>query len=222
MTYVTANPHGENERFQTLLRAIDFCDSDVLYVLGDIVDYGEGAMDLLTDMSMRLNVFPIAGEHDFTALKMLTGFSKMLESGKAPDADFSAKMTEWAADGGMATLNAFRALDADMREGALDYLADCMLCDEVEVKGKRYFLAHAGLDHYSADKLSEDYTPEEVFAPVLPDKSFFKDRTLVVGHTPTASGKIERRDGVIYLDCGAGRGGRLGCLCLETGEEYYA
>ena len=179
-------------------------------------------MDLLTDLSMRINVFPLAGEHDFTALKMLTGFEKTLQSGAAPGAEFSAQMTAWAHDGGMATLTAFRALDADMREGALDYLAECMLCDEVEVDGTRYFLAHAGLAGYSKDKLPEDYTPEEVFAPVIPDKSFFQNRVLVVGHTPTASGKIERRDGVIYLDCGAGRGGRVGCLCLETGEEYYA
>ena len=58
MTYVTANLHGENERFQSLLRTLNFRDSDVLYVLGDMVDYGEGAMDLITDLSMRLNVFP--------------------------------------------------------------------------------------------------------------------------------------------------------------------
>ena len=218
MTYVVANLHGNNTGFQQLLQTIKFKDKDILYVLGDSVDFGEETMDLLTDMSMRVNVYPLAGEHDLKALRMLTGFEKMLKEGGAPTPEFSAEMTAWAQDGGMATLSGYRALDAEMREGVLDYLAECMLCDEIEVGGKTYFLAHAGLSNYSADKAPEDYEPEEVFSTELPDADFFKKRTLVVGHTPTASGKIERRDGVIYLDCGMGK---IGCLCLETGEEYY-
>ena len=218
---MVANLHGNNEGFQKLLQTIKFKDSDVLYVLGDSADIGEGTAELLTDMSMRVNVYPLAGEHDLKALRMLSGFEKMLQSGSAPTPEFSAEMTAWAKDGGMATLTGYRALDSDMREGILDYLCDFMLCDEITAAGKTYFLAHAGLSSYSADKTPEDYTVEDVFSTELPDESFFKTRTLIVGHTPTASGKIERKDGVIYLDCGAMRGGRIGCLCLETDEEYY-
>jgi len=221
MTFVVANLHGNSDGFQELLKKIGLKDRDVLYVLGDSVDIGEGSMDLLTDMSMRVNVYPLAGEHDLTALRMLSGFEKMLQDGSAPTPEFSAEMTAWAQDGGMPTLTGYRALDSDMREGVLDYLSDFMLCDEIEVGGKTYFLAHAGLANYSEDKFPEDYAPEDVFSAELPDADFFKTRTLIVGHAPTASGKIERRDGVIYLDCGAMRGGRIGALCLETGEEYY-
>lgn len=221
MTFVTANLHGNNEGFQKLLKQIHLKDSDVLYVLGDSVDVGEGAIDLLTDMSMRPNVYPLAGEHDLKALRMLSGFEKMLANGSAPSPEFSAEMTAWAQDGGMVTLTGYRALDAEMREGVLDYLSEFMLCDEIEVGKKTYFLAHAGLDNYNEEKLPEDYEPAEVFATTLPHADFFKTRTLIVGHVPTASGKIERKNGVIYLDCGSMRGGRIGCLCLETGEEYY-
>lgn len=221
MTFVVANLHGDNTGFQKLLQTIKFKDKDVLYVLGDSVDVGEETMDLLTDMSMRPNVYPLAGEHDLKALRMLSGFERMLQDGSAPSAEFSAEMTAWAQEGGMATLTGYRALDSDMREGVLDYLSDFMLCDEVKAGGKTYMLAHAGLSNYDADKSPEDYEPEEVFATTLPDADFFKARTLIVGHAPTASGKIERRDGVIYLDCGAMRGGKIGCLCLETNEEYY-
>jgi serine/threonine protein phosphatase 1 len=218
MTYVVANLHGNNQGFQKLLQTIKFKDKDILYVLGDSVDFGEESMDLLTDMSMRVNVYPLAGEHDLKALRMLTGFEKMLKEGSAPTPEFSTEMTAWAQDGGMATLTGYRALDAEMREGVLDYLAEFMLCDEVKAGAKTYFLAHAGLSGYDADKAPEDYEPEEVFSTELPDADFFKTRTLVVGHTPTASGKIERKNGVIYLDCGLGK---IGCLCLETDEEYY-
>ena len=218
MTYVVANLHGNNQGFQKLLQTIKFKDKDILYVLGDSVDFGEESMDLLTDMSMRVNVYPIAGEHDLKALRMLTGFEKMLKDGSAPTPKFSAEMTAWAQDGGMATLSGYRALDAEMREGVLDYLAEFTLCDEVKAGSKTFFLAHAGLSGYDADKAPEDYEPEEVFATELPDADFFKARTLVVGHVPTASGKIERKNGVIYLDCGIDK---IGCLCLETDEEYY-
>ena len=221
MTFVTANLHGDNEGFQKLLKQIHLKDSDVLYVLGDSVDVGEQSMELLTDMSMRPNVYPLAGEHDLKALRMLSGFEKMLANGSAPTPEFSTEMTAWAQDGGMATLTGYRSLDAEMREGVLDYLSEFMLCDEIEVGKKTYFLAHAGLSNYSEDKFPEDYEPDEVFSTAVPDADFFKTRTLVVGHVPTASGKIERKDGVIYLDCGAMRGGRIGCLCLETDEEYY-
>jgi serine/threonine protein phosphatase 1 len=218
MTYVVANLHGNNTGFQKLLQTIRFKDSDILYVLGDSVDFGEETMDLLTDMSMRVNVYPLAGEHDLKALRMLTGFEKMLKDGSAPTPEFSAEMTAWAQDGGMATLTGYRALDAEMREGVLDYLSECMLCDEIKVGSKTYFLAHAGLSNYSEDKTPEDYEPQDVFSTDLPDADFFKTRTLIVGHVPTESGKIERKGGVIYLDCGMGK---IGCLCLETNEEYY-
>lgn len=221
MTYVVANLHGDNAGFQKLLQTIKFKDRDVLYVLGDSVDIGEESMDLLTDMSMRVNVYPLAGEHDLKALRMLSGFEKMLQNGSAPTPEFSAEMTTWAQDGGMVTLTGYRKLDSDMREGVLDYLSDFMLCDVVKAGGKTYMLAHAGLSNYDADKAAEDYEPAEVFSTELPNADFFKTRTLIVGHAPTASGKIERKGGVIYLDCGAMRGGRIGCLCLETDEEYY-
>ena len=221
MIYVTGNLHGDHAGFKALLQTIRFKDSDLLYVLGDSVDIGEESMDLVMDMSMRTNVYPLAGEHDFKALRMLAGFEKMLKEGATPSAEFSAEMTAWAADGGMPTLSGFRALDDEMREGVIDYLSDCMLCDEVEAGGKTFVLAHAGLGGYDENKCPEDYLPEEVFDTALPDADFFAEKTLIVSHTPTESGRIERRDGVIYLDCGAGRGGRIGCLCLDTNEEFY-
>ena len=221
MIYVTANLHGDVAGYKKLLETIKFADRDLLYVLGDSVDFGDGSMELLTDMSMRVNVYPLAGEHDFKALRMLSGFEKMLKDGSAPSPEFSAEMTAWVQDGGMPTLTGYRALDAEMREGVIDYLSDCMLCDEFEVGDTTYVLAHAGLGNYDPDKMPEDYLPEEVFDTTLPDPSFFEEKTLIVGHVPTKSGKIERRDGVIYLDCGASRGGKIACLCLDTGEEFY-
>lgn len=223
MTYVISDIHGNYEKFKAILSAINFKDSDVMYILGDVVDYGTEAMDLIADLSVRVNVYPVAGEHDFLAARMLKGFAKMLESGAAPDADYIAEMTAWVQDGGQATLDAFRVLSTDEREGVLEYLEDMTLFEEIEIDGARYVLMHAGIADYDPDTDLWDYQPEDFFSePLDASYALIEDATVVVGHVPTRSGKIERGEGSIFIDCGAGEGGKLGCVCLETGKEFYA
>lgn len=223
MTYVISDIHGNYEKFQSILAQINFSDRDVMYVLGDVVDYGDGAMELIADLSVRVNVYPIAGERDFLAARMLRGFSKMLKSGAAPDADYIAEMTAWVQDGGQATLSAFRELSEDEREGVLEYLEEMTLFEEVEVKGEKYVLVHAGIADYDADTDLWDYLPEDFFSePLDASYALIDDATVIVGHVPTASRRIERGEGSIFIDCGAAEDGALGCLCLENGKEYYA
>ena len=222
MTYVISDIHGNYEKFQSILSQIKFSDKDVLYVLGDVVDYGDGAMELIADLSVRVNVYPVAGERDFLAARMLQGFSKMLKSGAAPDADYIAEMTAWVQDGGQATLASFRELSEDEREGVLEYLEEMALFEEVEVKGKKYVLVHAGIADYDADTDLWDYLPEDFFSePLDADRALMADTTVIVGHVPTKSGKITYGEGCMLIDCGVVNGGKLGCLCLENGEDFY-
>lgn len=223
MTYVISDIHGNYQKFKELLEQISFSDADTLYLLGDLVDYGDESMELIEDVSVRLNVYSVAGEHDFLAVRMLKGFSKMLENGATPDEEYVAQMTEWVREGGQATLEGFRALDAERREGVIEYLEEMTLFEEVEIKGENYLLLHAGIAQYDPDCDLEDYEPEDFFAEPL-DASYplLEDCTVIVGHAPTASGRITRGEGSIFMDCGAAEGGRLACLCLETGKEYYA
>lgn len=223
MTYVVSNLHGDYQKFLALLDQLSFGEDDLMYVLGDIVDYGEESMELIADLSVRLNVYPVAGEHDFLAARMLSGFDKMLKSGAAPDPDYIADMTAWVQNGGQATLNGFRALDEEQREGVLDYLCDMALFEEAEVNGRSYLLVHAGIADYETGSDLEDYLPEDFFAESPdPARQLIEGVTLVVGHKPTESGRIERGEGSIFIDCDVKNGGKLACLCLETGEEFYA
>ena len=136
MTYVVSNLHGCYQKYKELLKTIRFKDTDIMYVLGDIVDYGDEPMELIADMSMRYNVYPVVGEHDYTAIRMLQGFDRMLKGGSEPDPDYIAEMTEWASHGGKVTLDSFRALDDEMREGVIDYLSDLALYEEVNAGGR--------------------------------------------------------------------------------------
>ncbi len=227
MTYVVANLHGNYAKFKQLLKTISFRDTDIMYILGDIVDYGEEGMELVGDLSIRYNVYPIVGEHDYTAAKMLSGFERMLKSGETPDKKFITKMTEWAADGGQVTLDSFRTLDAEMREGIIDYLSDMTLYEEITVGGKDYLLVHAGIAGFKKGIDLESLKPEAFFSESLDlTKKFFDDKTIIVGHNPTTEenggdGKIFYGNGSIAIDCGEARGGTVGCLRLEDMKEFY-
>ena len=131
MTYVVSDLHGCFSKFQQLLETIHFGDRDVMYVLGDMVDYGEESMELLCDLSMRYNVIPILGEHDYRAYRLLTALDGMLKGEASADPEILGEMTEWIRDGGQKTMEGFKALDEDMKEGILEYLSDLSLYEEV-------------------------------------------------------------------------------------------
>ncbi len=224
MTYVIANPHGSYTQFVRLLEVINFNKDDIMFILGDIVDYGSEPMDLLCDLTFRENIWAISGEHDRLAYRMLKGFDDMLKSGETPDADYIAEMTDWMQKGGKTTLDTFRTLDNDMREGVLEYLEELNAYETIEVAGKEWLLIHSSINGYDICKDFEDYAPED-FSSDDGVRSI-NGYTVVCGHLPTtvnfaADGKINKGDGFIAVDCGAGRGGKLACLCLDNGEEYY-
>lgn len=228
MTYVISDIHGNLDKFNEILEKIKFTDNDLLYVLGDIVDMGENPMELLCDLSMRYNVISIVGDHDLTALRLLRELDKILRGDASPDPEIMGELTEWIRKGGARTIEGFKALDDDMKEGVLEYLEELSLYEEVEVKGKKYLLLHAGIADFDPDTPLEDYMPEDFIHESLdPMRPYFEDVTVIAGHTPTEklggeSGKILYGDGSILIDCGAGYGNTLGCLCLDNGKEFYA
>ena len=231
MTYVISDIHGDFERYEKMLEKINFSeDRDVLFVLGDTIDYGEDSFKLLLDMSSRPNVYPILGEHEYMALPLLKKLAGDI-SEKAI-ASFDAKtmknFMEWGKNGGQETVRAFRELDEEDREWIIEYLEEFVPYEEIEVGGRTFVLVHAGIDNYSASKPLDEYDAED-FISHSPDYSipFSGADFLVSGHTPTveinksSKGKIFKLNNHIAIDCGAGYGLPLGCLCLDTMDEFY-
>ena len=56
MTYVVSNLYGRFDKYEKLLKKINLKDSDVLYILGNIVDYGEDSIKLVNELSAQYNV----------------------------------------------------------------------------------------------------------------------------------------------------------------------
>ena len=231
MTYLMSDLHGRYEQYKKMLDTIGFSNEDELYVLGDVADRGPDPIGILTDMSMRPNVYPILGYHDYMAAYLLSRLSAEIteenaESHLTPE-DISA-LAGWLTDGGDTTLAGFRRLSPDMREGVLEYLQEFTPYEELTVGDRRFLLVHGGLADFDPARPLWEY---DVYTLITEHtdytRRYFPDRYLVTGHVPTGlidprfSGRIFHGNGHIALDCGNGWGGALGCLRLEDMAEFY-
>lgn len=233
MVYVVSDIHGCYEEFKKLLEVIDFSDTDELYILGDMMDRGPEPMKLIQYLMLYPNIYPILGNHDYMALKVLSKLNVEIteDTISGLSADDLTDYLYWTQDGGDVTVKQFTGLDIFDREDILDYLGECSLFEDIRVNGKRYILVHAGIDHFDEERSLDSYRPEElIFVRADYGKRYFTDKNtyLVTGHTPTLSirtdGKslVYEENGHIAIDCGCVFGGRLAAFCLDNGKCYYA
>ena len=229
MTFVASNLYGRMDKFEKLIKKINLKDSDILYILGNIVDFGEDSISLVNELSAQYNVYTVLGEHDYKAYLLLSEFDRILREGGAPSVNFSKEMIEWCQNGGQSTLEAFKDADADEKEGFLDYLSDLPVFEEVTLKnGKEFVLTCRGIDNFSNDTDLYDYELDDFMNGYLDiEKTYFDDRTMVVGyvdyeHTPAGrAGKVNSKNNNIALACDMSENDDVVCVCLETNEEYY-
>ena len=229
MTYAMSDIHGRYDRYQAMLSAIRLKSTDTLYVLGDVIDRGEDGIKILRDMSVRPNVIPILGNHEFTASVCLSWLLEEVteRSLTALNEVQLAAAGEWLANGGEPTIQGVKELNREEREDLQDYFREMALYAEVEAGGRGFVLAHAVPDNFDPAKPLDAYELQD-FLFGRPDwrRTYYPDKILVFGHTPTRAlwGKdqILRRGTAIDIDCGCMfEDGRLGCLCLDTLEEFY-
>ena len=223
MTYVIADVHGRADRFHDILEKIRFSDSDVLYILGDVIDRNPDGIQILTEVMAARNMQMILGNHEYMMLNVVN----------APeDADLRDNMVLWFYNGGEVTLRAFRKLPEDERQRMIDYLEALPLNLELRVSGVNWLLVH-GAPAAAYDPDSTQYEDARMYAVWERLDPFaendFADRIILCGHTPTIHFRnklpmeIIRHGNVVCMDCGcAFREGRLGCLCLDTGEVTYS
>ena len=232
MTYAMSDIHGKYQKYLKMLELIDFKDEDTLFVLGDMVDRGEQPIELLKDMMLRPNVYPLLGNHDLLALDVLRRICvEITAENYASQLDRTTlyELMEWMANGGQVTLDAFKALSGEERLDIIGYIADFSLYEAINVGDRHFILVHAGLGNFRPDKKLSEYTPDELLLYRGDyDTRHFEDESIYIvsGHTPTLyiSGKPEiyKSCGNICIDCGAFiEGGRLACLRLDDLEEFY-
>ena len=73
-TYVMSDLHGNYNAYIKMLEIIDFKNSDMLYILGDILDRGPNPIKIIIDLMKRPNVEVIAGNHCVMACECFSFF----------------------------------------------------------------------------------------------------------------------------------------------------
>lgn len=224
MIYVCSDIHGEYSAYLDFINSI-FTDDDTLYIIGDVLDRGTSAIDLIQDIMQRSNVVMIKGNHEkilADTLEELCGANS--ESYVRTIIDESLAIDRIGQE---ETLLDFAKLNTSEQRDIIDFINGLPLYAELEVNGKNYLLVHGGLPNFS-DLPIEWYEEDDLlFGPHDYDITHYEDTTVIVGHVPTrfihgaTPDKILRRNGTIAIDCGCGFGGQLGVLCLDTDEEFY-
>ncbi len=225
MIYVASDIHGCYEKYKALLGRLKLTDSDTLYLLGDFVDRGDGAMKVVLDVPMQKNVVCLRGNHDHAAYILLKHFA-VPNDGYGTD-ELMERFQGWLSDGGSATYEAFLELGDEEQRKALTFLHSLRLREEIAVNGQKFHLSHTVPEKRKMRQIETCGLNDFIMGEPDYEQKYFKDTVLVTGHTPTSfidpayTGRIWKANNHIAVDCGAVFGKPLGCICLDTMEEIY-
>ena len=232
-TYVISDIHGQYDMFIKLLETIDLKDSDRLYILGDVLDRGPNPIKTMMKLMEMPNVTCIVGNHELMALECLGFLMQEIteEALKSCDETMIENLFTWQINGSDTTIKEFQKLSRNLQRAVLDYIREFEVYEELSVSGRDFLLVHAGLGDYWPGKAMEEYSLDElVWTRAEYDIRYFEDKYVVTGHTPTQGipgnprpGYIFKQNNHIAIDCGCNRrDGRLGAICLDTLDEFYA
>lgn len=227
MVYVLSDIHGNECRFNSILKQIDLQPEDTLCVLGDVIDRHPGGIRILRRLMAMPNAKMILGNHEYMMLRALgSPYDDNLDDGRA--------LEHWYRNGGRVTHNHLKLLRKQKRKEIVDYLLSLPLSIDIEVNGTAYKLVHgAPEESYSAEPKYKNKIHYAVWKRLDINDELSGEYTLIFGHTPTRyyQDKVpmelwygERRIGI---DCGCGYPegdplGRLACLRLDDGKVFYS
>ena len=230
-TYVLSDIHGEYAMLRKMLEKINFSDQDTLYVLGDVIDRGPHPVKALQYLMQLPNAICLAGNHELMAVQALPFLFKDIQDiSFDEDMDEMDSLMNWYYNGAKETLSELKQLRVPERVQVFEFMQNMLAYEEVQVSGKNYLLVHAGLGNFRPEKEMVDYTLGDLLWERADySVQYFPDKYVVSGHTPTQlidenpkPGFIYRANNHISIDCACSNElGRLACICLDTGEEFY-
>ena len=138
-------------------------------------------------------------------------------------------LINWQQNGSSTTMDEFYKMDKAARTEVVRFISEFDLYKEIFINDKTYILVHAGLGRFNPDKELWEYEIDDlVWERPDYERPYYSDKYVITGHTPMMTIRSNPRPGYIYkanshiaIDCGAGFGGKLACMCLETMEEFY-
>ncbi len=237
MVYLMSDIHGNTRRFDSVIKQINLRPEDTLYILGDVVDRHPDGIALLKRIMNEPQIKMILGNHEYMMLCALDPLYQDYSESKEERLD---AIRLWYHNGGMVTHEAIQKETDEDRESVFEYLRRLPLNIDISVNETNYKLVH-GFPVEMYESYAYHYRNETMFTVWKRYRGFDylpADCVVVFGHTPTCNYQkgrvlhIYRSKLTIGLDCGSGfpdepsdagdYQGRLACLCLDTGDEFYS
>ena len=200
--YVIGDIHGEIDQLETIIDKIDYKpDQDKLIFVGDYIDRGADSYQVykyIKDLDNGKNIF-LKGNHEEMMVDAVLN---------------EAKIDLWYHNGGQATEASFPNHSV-LKEAAkfFDSLPYYYTTSD-------YIFVHAGID--PAKSLAEQTEHDLVWIRqqflAARAEDFKEKRTVVAGHTPVA--EVRFGNNKILIDTGAGKGGILSAINLESKKVY--
>ena len=232
-TYVIGDIHNSLKKLDELLALIAPTMKDQVVLLGDLFDRGGADPDpvgvYFRICGLDTTVKWIRGNHDQMLAEYIYSFYGTAEKKRSSIAPYRYNSFDLMKD---------RLVEVDMLNLA-DLIMGLPLQAEVEIGSVKYLLAHAMTFDPSAGE-QED----KAYLEGVGDIKMYWERGVagyvsLVGHHDSSyqysnpNGKyldegsssiwINGPENVYLMDCGCGLpNGRLACICLETGERFYA
>ncbi|WP_287822953.1 metallophosphoesterase family protein [Clostridium sp.] len=222
--YAMSDIHGCYEKFIEMLKLINFCNDDELYIIGDIFDRGKRPLDILDYIRDHNNIQLIKGNHE----QMYERFYVNRANGHGYD-------ISWFMNGGQRTYIEIMKRGVEFYDSLYKYISSLPLYEVVD----NNILVHAGIrlpTEYYKLSLKEimDIQDEEIllwYRESIGHEKKIEGYNIICGHTPVQiinnsyeNVKILNVNDTYYIDCGcvfSEAKGKLACVRLEDKEEFY-
>jgi serine/threonine protein phosphatase 1 len=207
-TLAIGDIHGCIVALRTLAEYVPFETHDTVITLGDYVDRGPdsaGVLDWLIEREANCRLIAIRGNHD----EMMLG-ARQFGGGS------------WVACGGDLTLESYK------RDGQFGSVDDVPAAhwEFLESKSRLYYETESHLFTHGTPVSDVAIADQPAFALLWnfwdSPAPHCSGKVLVCGHSTQESGRPLSIGHAICIDTGAGSGGWLTCLDVETGEYWQA
>ncbi len=233
-TFAISDLHGYPvDKFKALLDKASFSDSDMLYILGDVIDRnGDGGVSLLRYIMAQPNFEFILGNHEDMLLSCDFLFDEISEESIARFGSMRMHLLDdYLYNGGGVTLESLHRLSKEEPNAIRDilqFLRDAPLIGADTVNGRDFLLVHAGFGSFEKEKKLSDYAPSDLlWARPTMETEYFDDIITVFGHTPTLylngehRGKVIKTRTWIDIDTGCSQGFPPALLRLDDLNVFY-
>lgn len=231
MIYVMSDIHGNEARYKDILKQIKLSKDDTLYVLGDVIDRGEGGIRILRHIMRTPNIKMLLGNHELLMLDAIYYPVEIEEDWQREQVEYR-RMRNWYGNGGHITHNSIKRMKKEMRKETFKFLDTLPINIEVQVNDNCYILVHAGIteNFFENTYRYDDVRQYSVWARDAATAKVPEGKIMIFGHTPTWEFQeneviqIWKQDDRIGIDCGCAYSdiGRLCCLRLDDMKEFYS